>query len=91
MESYTFEVMQYSAYRFRLPPTPGMQLVQFKHDQQGQQRYGPQSTQTGLDSSCPVSNFFPFLHIPIFHNQIIKTSYISRVTGNYSTSTESYF
>ena len=45
--SCTFEARQYSAYRFRLPPTPGMRLVQFKHDQQGQQRYGPQSTRTG--------------------------------------------
>ena len=27
--SCTFEAKQYSAYRFRLPPTPGMQLVQF--------------------------------------------------------------
>ena len=27
--SYTFEAKQYSAYRFRLPPTPGMRLVQF--------------------------------------------------------------
>ena len=33
--SCTFEARQYSAYRFRLPPTPGMQLVQFKLDQQG--------------------------------------------------------
>ena len=41
MESCTFEVRQYLAYRFRLPPTPGMRLVQFKHDQQGRQRYGP--------------------------------------------------
>ena len=39
--SCTFEARQYSAYQFRLPPTPGMQLVQFKHDQQGRQRYGP--------------------------------------------------
>src|SRR6185503_13457914 len=46
--SCTFEARQYLAYRFRLPPTPGMRLVQFKHDQQGQQRYGPQSTRTGL-------------------------------------------
>ena len=35
MGSCTFEVRQYSAYRFRLPPTPGMRLVHFKHDQQG--------------------------------------------------------
>src|SRR6185437_1945717 len=27
--SCTFEARQYSAYRFRLPPTPGMRLVQF--------------------------------------------------------------
>ena len=46
--SCTFEAMQYSAYRFRLPPTSSMRLVQFKHGQQGQQRYGPQSTRTGL-------------------------------------------
>ena len=39
--SCTFETRHYSAYRFRLPPTPGMRLVQFKHDQQGQQRLGP--------------------------------------------------
>ena len=39
--SCTFEARQYSAYRFRLPPTPGMRLVLFKHDQQGQQRLGP--------------------------------------------------
>ena len=37
----TIHAKQYSAYRFRLPPTPGMRLVQFKHDQQGQQRLGP--------------------------------------------------
>src|SRR6185436_5500183 len=36
--SYTFEAMQYSAYRFRLPPTPGMQLVQFKLDHRARQR-----------------------------------------------------
>ena len=29
MRSYTFEVRQYYAYRFRLPHTPGMRLVQF--------------------------------------------------------------
>ena len=28
--SCTFEARQYSAYRFRLPPTPGMQLVQIQ-------------------------------------------------------------
>ena len=39
--SCTFEVRQYSAYRFRLPHTPGMRLVQFKHDQQGQTTDGP--------------------------------------------------
>src|SRR6185437_3575750 len=39
--SCTFEARQYSAHRFRLPPTPGMRLVQFKHDQQGQQQLGP--------------------------------------------------
>ena len=39
--SCTFETKQYSAYRFQLPPTPGMRLVQFKHDQQSRQRYGP--------------------------------------------------
>ena len=27
MESCTFDVREYSTYRFRLPPTPGMQLV----------------------------------------------------------------
>ena len=32
----------------------------------------------GLNSSRPVSKPFPFLQILIFHNQIIKTSYISR-------------
>ena len=41
MRSCTFEVRQYYAYRFRLPPTPGMRFVHFKHDQQGRQRYGP--------------------------------------------------
>ena len=41
MESCTFETRQYSAYRFRLPHTPGIRLVQFKHDQQDQQRLGP--------------------------------------------------
>ena len=39
--SCTFKAKQYSAYRFRLPHTPGKRLVQFKHDQQGQQRLGP--------------------------------------------------
>ena len=78
--SCIIEAKQYSAYRFRLPPTPGMRLVQFKHDQQGQQWYGPQSTRTGLRhpgtlSCChtytslsfprPVSNFLSF-HI-VFH------------------------
>ena len=28
--SCTFEARQYSAYRFRLPPTPGMRLVQYQ-------------------------------------------------------------
>ena len=36
--SCTFEVRQYSAYRFRLPPTPGMRLVQFKLDHRARQR-----------------------------------------------------
>ena len=63
MGSCTFEVRQYSAYRFRLPPTPGMRLVHFKHDQQGQQQYGPQSTQTELkhQEPCPVA--IPISHI----------------------------
>src|SRR6185312_1868791 len=29
VSSCTFEAKQYSAYQFRLPPTPGMRLVQF--------------------------------------------------------------
>ena len=37
--------IRYLAYRFRLPPTSGMWLVLFKLGHQGQQRYGPQSTQ----------------------------------------------
>ena len=36
--SCTFEAKQYSAYRFRLPPTPGMRLIQFKLDHRGRQR-----------------------------------------------------
>ena len=36
--SCTFEAKQYSAYRFRLPPTPGMRLVQFKLDHRARQR-----------------------------------------------------
>ena len=70
--SYTFEAKQYLAYRFRLPPTTGMQLVQFKHDQQGQQQYGPQSTQTRLrhQEPCPVA-------IPICHHHFPVRSHIS--------------
>ena len=37
-DSCTFEASQYSAYRFRLPPTPGMRLVQFKLDHRARQR-----------------------------------------------------
>ena len=33
--SCTFEAKQYSAYRFRLPPTPGMQLVQISKANNG--------------------------------------------------------
>ena len=36
--SYTFEAKQYSAYRFRLPPTPGMRLVLFKLNHRARQR-----------------------------------------------------
>ena len=36
--SCTFEARRYSAYRFRLPPTPGMRLVQFKLDHRARQR-----------------------------------------------------
>ena len=39
--SCTFEAKQYSAYRFRLPPTPGMRLVQFNPGQHSRQRNGP--------------------------------------------------
>ena len=87
--SCTFEGRQYSAYRFRLPPTPGMRLVQFKHDQQGQQRYGPQSTRTGLrhpGTMCcchtyisltfPVWSPFPFFFIS--HTLKYKDNYTSR-------------
>ena len=96
--SCTFEAKQYSAYRFRLPPTPGMRLVQFKHDQQGQQRYDPQSTRTGLRhpetlSCCHTytSSSFParsHISISISTTQAVDKyiTYISRVTGNYSTS-----
>ena len=41
MESCTFEAKQYLAYRFRLPPTPGMRLVQFN----------PQSAQPTMERS----------------------------------------
>ena len=36
--SCTFEAKQYSAYRFRVPPTPGMQLVLFKLNHGARQR-----------------------------------------------------
>ena len=41
-----------------------MQLVQFKPDQQSQQRYGPESTQTRLRHQEP----YP-VAIPISHHQ----------------------
>jgi len=36
--SCTFKAKQYSAYRFRLPPTPGMRLVLFKLNHRARQR-----------------------------------------------------
>ena len=36
--SCTFEAKQYSAYRFRLPPTRGMRLVLFKLNHRARQR-----------------------------------------------------
>ena len=92
MESYTFEARQYSAYR----------LVRFKHDQQGQQQYGPQSTQTGLrhpgtlscrhtyiSSSFLIWSQFSINSILYSISHILKYKEIdiSRVTANYSTST----
>jgi len=38
VDSCTFEAKQYSAYRFRLPPTPGMRLVLFKLNHRARQR-----------------------------------------------------
>ena len=86
----TFEVRQYSAYRFRLPPTPGTRLVQFKHDQQGQQRYGPQSTQTRLrhQEPCPVAIPISHHHFPVrsqisIHSILYSISHILEYKDNY--------
>src|SRR6185312_4380505 len=90
MESCTFEVRQYSAYWFRLPSTPGMRLVQFKHDQQGQQRYGPQSTQTRLrhQEPCPVAIPISHHHSPVrsqisIHSILYSISHILEYKDNY--------
>src|SRR6185503_9883897 len=89
--------MWYTAYRFRLPPTSGMWLVLFKLGHQGQQRYGPQSTQAGdhfshlfhsntPTHSRPVSNsFYSTAHFKAkLRNQDPKLASDS----NHSTSTE---
>ena len=85
--SCTFEARQYSAYRFRLPPTPGMRLVQFKHDQQGQQWYGPQPTRMGLRhpgtlSCCHtyISSSFPR---PVSNSILHSISHILEYKDNY--------
>src|SRR6185503_19404382 len=58
--SCTFEAKQYSAYRFRLPPTPGMRLVQFN----------PRSAQSTTERSLididgatpsPILSLIPYL------------------------------
>ena len=97
--SCTFEVRQYSAYRFRLPPTPGMRLVQFKHDLQGQTTVRSSIDSDGAKTTRkPV--LLPYLYIIIipcsisyFHVNFNNSgtvykyiTYISRVIGNYSTS-----
>ena len=59
MESCTFETRQYQAYRFRLPPTPSMRLVQFKLDQQARQRTVLNRHRRG--QTVPVRSPIPFL------------------------------
>ena len=50
---------------------------------------------TDTDGARQFLHGLQFLSFPSYsnipYNQIIETSYISRVTGNYSTSTDSYF
>ena len=76
--SCTFEARQYSAYRFRLPPTLGMQLVQFKLDHRARQRTVlNRHRQASL--SPPGLHFLFFLQpIPLFHILKITIHPISR-------------
>ena len=97
--SCTFEAKQYSAYRFRLPPTPGMRLVQFKHDQQGQTTVrssidsdGAKTPRNPVLLPCLYIIIIPrpvsYFHVNFNNSGIVYKyiTYISRVTGNYSTS-----
>src|SRR6185312_14753325 len=88
--------MWYTAYRFRLPPTSGMWLVLFKLGHQGQQRYGPQSTQAEVHffssiptHSRPVSNsFYLSTH---FQAKLRDQDPKLASDSNHSTSTEILF
>ena len=88
--SCTFEAKQYSAYRFRLPPTPDMRLVQ------SNPRSAQPTTERYLINTDGATH--PPLGLPstTFHLEFnthvlnINTSYISRVIGYHSTSTEPY-
>ena len=76
--SCTFEARQYSAYRFRLPPTPGMQLVQFKLDHRARQRTVLNRHRRANLSPVWSPINFPFLPNSIIHIFKITIHPISR-------------
>src|SRR6185503_4463708 len=88
--------MWYTAYRFRLPPTSGMWLVLFKLGHQGQQRYGPQSTQAEVHFLIYSNSFPPGLQFFFTHQRISKPKLRDQYPtlasdSNHSTSTEILF
>src|SRR6185437_16076332 len=68
---------RYLAYRFRLPPTPGMWSVLFKPRSMCQQRYDPQPTQTETYFPFIPNSYFNLspsgLHFPFFPGLYSRT------------------
>src|SRR6185437_4550902 len=60
--SCTFEARQYSAYRFRLPPTPGMWLVQF-NPRSAQPTTEWSLIDTDVATPSPIRSPIPYLSI----------------------------
>ena len=65
--SCTFEAMQYSAYLFQLPPTPGMRLVLFKLNHRARQQMVLNRYRWSQPFPARSPNSFPSYLIPQFH------------------------